>query len=161
MRKEELRTLVIVCLGSFFLIQSIGSINVSLPAIQKEFGVSLAAIQWIGLVGTVMLSSLSLCFGRAGDLLGRKKIYKMGFALYSLGSFPQLLVFRCVMSIGLAMAAPIAAALIASSHPSESRGQALGLLASSMAIGRMTGPTIGGFILFLWGWRALSTHLRM
>lgn len=163
MRKEQLTILIVVCLGCFFYIQSIGSINVSLPAIQKEFGVSLAAVQWIGLMGTVMLSSLSLCFGRTGDIFGRKKMFEIGLALYSLGaglatlsaSFPQLLFFRCVMAVGLAMAVPIAAALIASTQPHESRGQALGLLASSMAIGRMTGPTIGGFILFFWGWRAV------
>jgi EmrB/QacA subfamily drug resistance transporter len=163
LRKEELKLLVIVCLGSFFHIQSIGSINVSLPAIQKEFATSLAAIQWIGMMGTVMLASLSLCFGRVGDLVGRKRIFKAGLSLYALGaglaalaaSFPQLLVFRCVMAIGLAMAAPMAGALIASTYSPESRGQALGLLASSMAVGRTTGPTIGGLILFVWGWRAV------
>lgn len=163
LRKEELRVLVIVCLGSFFHIQSIGSINVSLAAIQKEFGVSLAAVQWIGLMGSIMLSSLSLCFGRAGDLIGRKKIFNIGLTLYTLGaglaafsaSFPHLLGFRCLMAIGLAMAAPMAGAIIATTYSHESRGQALGLLASSIALGRVTGPTIGGFILHLWSWRAV------
>lgn len=163
MRKEELRVLVIICLGSFFHVQSFGSINVSLPAIQQAFGASLAAIQWVGMMGVVMLSSLSLCFGRAGDLVGRKKIFKTGLSLYALGaglaafsaSFPQLLFFRSVMAIGLAMAAPMAAAIIASTFSPQARGQALGLLASVMAVGRTTGPTIGGFILYLWGWRAV------
>ncbi|MBI2358364.1 MAG: MFS transporter [Deltaproteobacteria bacterium] len=163
MRKEELRVLIIICLGSFFHVQSFGSINVSLPAIQKEFGAGLAAIQWVGMMGVVMLSSLSLCFGRAGDLIGRKKIFKMGLALYALGaglaafsaSFPQLLFFRSVMAVGLAMAAPMAAAIIASTSSPETRGRALGMLASAMAVGRTTGPTIGGFILYLWDWRAV------
>lgn len=110
-----------------------------------------------------MLSSLSLCFGRAGDLLGRKTIFKIGLSLYTTGaalaaiagSFSQLLAFRCVMALGLAMAAPLAGAIIASAHSPQSRGQALGLLAASVALGRTTGPTIGGFILHLWGWRAV------
>ncbi|MGH7824095.1 MAG: MFS transporter [Candidatus Binatia bacterium] len=163
MRREELRVLLVVCFGTFFHIQSVGSISVSLSAIQKEFDTTLAAVQWIGLMGAIMLSSLSLCFGRAGDLFGRKAIFKIGLALYTAGaglasisgSFPQLLAFRCVMALGLAMAAPLAGAIIVSVHSHESRGQALGLLAASIALGRTTGPTIGGFILHLWGWRAV------
>ena len=76
---EELTVLIVVCLGTFFHIQSIGSINVSLSAIQKDFGTSLAALQWIGLMEAIMLSGLSLCFGRAGDLIGRKRVFKIGF----------------------------------------------------------------------------------
>jgi EmrB/QacA subfamily drug resistance transporter len=161
--REESRVLVVVCLGTFFHIQSIGSINVSLAAIQKDFGVSLAAVQWIGLMGAIALSSLSLCFGRAGDLIGRKKIFRLGLTLYTAGAglaafsgaFTELLLSRCVMALGLAMAAPLAGAIIASVYPHQSRGQALGLLAASIALGRTTGPTIGGLILQLWGWRAV------
>ena len=162
-RKEELTVLIIVCLGSFFHLQSMGSIQIALPSIQKEFDSSLAAIQWIGMMGVITLSSLSLCFGRAADLVGRKRFFKIGLILYASGaglaalsaSFPQLLVFRVVMTVGLAMAGPMAAALIATTFPPQRRGMALGLLGSSVAIGRTTGPTIGGFILFLWGWRAI------
>jgi EmrB/QacA subfamily drug resistance transporter len=143
--------------------QSVGSISVSLSAIQKEFDTTLAAVQWIGLMGSIMLSSLSLGFGRAGDLIGRRTIFKTGLTLYTAGAglaafsgtFPQLLASRCVMALGLAMAAPMAAAIIASVHGHEHRGRALGLLAASIALGRTTGPTIGGAILQLWGWRAV------
>jgi EmrB/QacA subfamily drug resistance transporter len=114
-------------------------------------------------MGAIMLSSFSLCFGRAGDLLGRKAIFKIGLSLYTAGaglaavseSFPHLLAFRCVMALGLAMAAPLAGAIVVSVHSHESRGQALGMLAASIALGRTTGPTIGGAILQLWGWRAV------
>lgn len=163
MHRKELRILLVVCLGTFFHIQSVGSISISLSAIQKEFGATLAAVQWIGLMGAIMLSSLSLCFGRAGDLVGRRTIFKMGLTLYTAGaglaavagSFPQLLAFRFIMALGVAMAAPLAGAIIASIHGPESRGQALGWLAASIALGRTTGPTIGGLILHLWGWRAV------
>jgi EmrB/QacA subfamily drug resistance transporter len=163
LRREELRVLGVVCLGTFFHIQSVGSISVSLSAIQREFNTSLAAVQWIGLMGSIMLSSLSLCFGRVGDLFGRRAIFKTGLALYTAGaglaavsgSFAQLLGFRCVMALGLAMAAPMAGAIIASIHTDVSRGRALGLVAASIAFGRTTGPTIGGLILQFWGWRAV------
>jgi MFS family permease len=60
-----------------------------------------------------------------------------------------------LMALGLAMAAPLAAAIIASVHGDENRGRALGLLAAAVALGRTTGPSIGGFILHVWGWRAV------
>lgn len=119
-RKEELTVLVIVCLGTFFHVQSMGSIQVALPSIQKEFDSSLAAIQWIGMMGAITLSSLSLCFGRGADLVGRKRFFKMGLSLYALGaglaalsaSFSQLLTFRFVMTVGLVMATlPLTTAL--------------------------------------------------
>jgi EmrB/QacA subfamily drug resistance transporter len=143
--------------------QSVGSISVLLSGIQKEFDTTLAAVQWIGLMGSIMLSSLSLCFARAGDLIGQRTIFKIGLALYTAGAglaafsstFLHLLASRCIMALGLAMAAPMAAAIIATAHGHESRGRALGFLAASIALGRTTGPTIGGFILQLWGWRAV------
>jgi EmrB/QacA subfamily drug resistance transporter len=143
--------------------QSVGSISVLLPAIQKEFDTSLAAVQWIGLMGAITLSSLALVSGRAGDLFGRRMVFKVGLSLYAVGaglatiseSFPQLLVFRCFMAFGLALAAPLAGAIIASIHTHDSRGQALGWLAAAVALGRTTGPTIGGVILQFWGWRAV------
>jgi MFS family permease len=66
--------------------QSVGSISVLLSAIQKEFDTSLAAIQWIGLMGAIMLSSLALGCGRAGDLFGRRIIFKTGLTLYAVGA---------------------------------------------------------------------------
>jgi EmrB/QacA subfamily drug resistance transporter len=163
LRRKELRALIVVCLGTFFHMQSVGSISVLLPAIQKEFDTSLAAVQWIGLMGAITLSSLSLGSGRAGDRFGRRMIFKIGLSLYAVGaglaaiaeSFPQLLVFRCFMAFGLALAAPLAGAIIASIHTHDSRGQALGWLAAAVALGRTTGPTIGGMILQFWGWRAV------
>lgn len=161
--REESRVLLVVCLGTFFHIQSVGSISVSLAAIQQEFDTTLAAVQWIGLMGSIMLSSLSLGFGRAGDLIGRRTIFKIGIALYTAGAgcaafsgtFPQLLAFRCLMALGLVMAAPMAAAIIASVYGHANRGRALGFLAASIALGRTTGPTIGGLILHLWNWRVV------
>lgn len=155
--------LTVVCLGAFLFFNSFGSLNVALPSIQEEFGVSLAAIQWISMMGLVMLSSLSFCFGRAGDLLGQRTLYRAGVVLYAVGAglaslstaFPQLLFFRGVMSVGLAMALPMSAAILASIYPPERRGRALGVFASAVAIGRATGPTVGGFLLHLASWRAI------
>jgi len=157
---EERAILTVTCLAAFLFFNSFGSISVALPTIQKQFGNSLSEIQWITLMGVVTISSLSFCFGRAGGILGQRRLYKIGVALYAGGaglgalamSFPQLLVARAVMALGLAMALPMSTALLAGSFTAERRGQVLGTFASAVAVGRMTGPTVGGFLLQMGGW---------
>lgn len=152
-----------LCLGSFLFFNSYGSINVALPTIQREFGSSLTAVQWISTVGLVMTSSLSLCLGRAGDLLGRSRLYKLGVLLYALGSgfgaaaqnLPQLVAARVVMTLGLAMAIPMAPAILALASSHDKRGWMLGLLLGATALGRASGPLLGGILLHLWGWRGV------
>jgi EmrB/QacA subfamily drug resistance transporter len=109
----------------------------------------------------VTISSLSFCFGRAGGRLGQRRLYKLGVVLYSVGaglgaistSFAQLLGARAVMAVGLAMALPMSTAILAASFGPQRRGEALGLFASAIAVGRMMGPTIGGFLLQAGGWQ--------
>ncbi len=157
---EERAILTVTCLAAFLFFNSFGSISVALPTIQKQFGNSLAEIQWITLMGVVTISSLSFCFGRAGSIFGQRRLYKIGVALYAAGaglgavanSFVQLLSARAVMAVGLAMALPMSTAILAASFAAERRGRVLGLFASAIAIGRMTGPAIGGFLLQLGGW---------
>jgi MFS family permease len=131
-----------------------------LPAIQKQFGNSLSEIQWVSLMGVVTISSLSFCFGRSGGIFGQRLVYKIGVALYASGagvgaiatSFAALLIARAVMAIGLAMALPMSTAILASSFEARRRGQVLGWFASAIAVGRMTGPAVGGFLLQFGDW---------
>lgn len=156
----ERAILTVTCLAAFLFFNSFGSIGVALPTIQKQFGNSLAEIQWIILMGVVTISSLSFCFGRAGGIFGQKRLYKSGVVLYSVGaglgaisaSFAQLLAARAVMAVGLAMALPMSTAILATSFTAARRGQVLGMFASAIAIGRMTGPAIGGVLLEVGGW---------
>ena len=155
---EERAILTVTCLAAFLFFNSFGSIGVALPAIQRKFGNSLSEIQWVSLMGVVTVSSLSFCFGRAGAILGQRCLYKLGVTLYAAGaglgamssSLGELLLARAVMAVGLAMALPMSTAILAVSFDAKRRGRVLGLFASAIAVGRMTGPTIGGFLLH-WG----------
>ena len=159
-RTEERAILTVTCLAAFLFFNSFGSIGVALPMIQKQFGNSLSEIQWVVLMGVVTISSLSFCFGRAGGIFGQRRLYKIGVALYALGaglgaistSFLQLLAARGVMAVGLAMALPMSTAILATSFDSQRRGRVLGMFASAIAVGRMTGPAIGGLLLQFGGW---------
>jgi EmrB/QacA subfamily drug resistance transporter len=159
-RAGEQAILTVTCLAAFLFFNSFGSIGVALPAIQKQFGNSLSEIQWITLMGVVTISSLSFCFGRAGSRFGQRRLYKTGVALYAAGAglgavsetFWQLLGARAVMAVGLAMALPMSTAILAASFDPGRRGRVLGLFASAIAVGRMTGPALGGVLLHLGGW---------
>jgi len=153
--------LTVTGLAAFLFFNSFGSIGVALPAIQKQFGNSLAELQWVTLMGVVTISSLSFCFGRAGNIFGQRRLYKIGVAFYAAGaglgaladSFVALLFARAVMAMGLAMALPMSTAILAASFEASRRGRALGFFAAAIAVGRMSGPTVGGFLLQAGGWR--------
>jgi EmrB/QacA subfamily drug resistance transporter len=159
----EVRLLVVLGTGAFVLASTYSSINVALPQIQREFGVSLSALKWVSIIGAIMVASLSLSFGRVGDLVGRRRVYRAGIIVYTLGagltalslSFPQLMASRVFMACGLAMSNPLAGAIIAATVAPEFRGRAVGIFASFQAAGQLTGPTFGGIILDVSGWRAI------
>ena len=163
MEESEVKLMVLLGAGAFVLASTYTSINVALPDIQDEFGVSLSALKWVSIIGAIMVASLSLCFGRVGDLLGRRKIYRIGLIIYTIGAgltslapiFPVLMGCRVVMACGLAMSNPLAGAIIAATVTPERRGQAIGLFASFQAAGMLTGPTFGGILLDLFSWRAI------
>jgi MFS family permease len=163
MTDAEIRLLVLLGAGAFVLASTYSSINVALPQIQDEFGVSLSTLKWVSIIGAIMVASLSLSFGRVGDLLGRRRVYQAGLIVYTLGagltalsfSFPQLMASRVFMATGLAMSNPLAGAIIAATVASERRGRAIGLFASFQAAGMLIGPTFGGIILDLSNWRAI------
>jgi EmrB/QacA subfamily drug resistance transporter len=160
---DERAILTVTCLAAFLFFNSFGSIGIALPRIQKQFGNSLSEIQWVVLMGVVTISSLSFCFGRAGGIVGQRRLYKIGVALYATGaglgalstSFIQLLAARAVMAVGLAMALPVSTAILAASFEQQRRGRVLGLFASAIAVGRMTGPAVGGLLLELGGWTSI------
>ena len=162
-RAREIRVLSVLSAGTFLFFNSYGSINVAIPSIQAEFGSSLPAVQWIATMGLVLSSSVALCLGRAGDILGRNRLYRLGVTLYGAGAalaaasqtFTQLVACRVVMTVGLAMAMPMSTAITAAVSRPERTGWSLGVLLSAAGIGRATGPALGGFFIHLAGWRAV------
>ena len=82
----ETRLLCILGAGAFVLASTYSSINVALPEVQHEFDISLSALKWVSIIGAIMVASLSLTFGRVGDLSGRTRVYRFGLIVYGLGS---------------------------------------------------------------------------
>lgn len=136
-------------------------VNVILPTITQFFGVHISTAQWIPMIYLLTISSLLLSYGRLGDILGYKKVYLSGLTGFILTSglcglsptIHWLILFRAVqgLSAGMMMAVPFA--IITRSFPAEERGKALGINAISISFGLAIGPSLGGFVTSLLGWR--------
>mgnify|MGYP001373646276 CR=1 FL=1 len=154
---------VVLVVGSGVLMSTIdgGSINVILPTIAEELGEDLPVVQWVVLAYLLGMSGLMLSFGRLSDIVGRKKIALMGFAIYGSGAIlcsvsPHisfLIGSRIYESIGAAMLQSTGPALMVGAFPTANRGRAMGVNGSIVSIGLLLGPLVGGTIAELVEWR--------
>jgi EmrB/QacA subfamily drug resistance transporter len=152
-----------VSTGVFMTTLDISIVNISLPTIMGDLNVSLDAVQWVVLAYLIAISSLLLTFGRLADLLGRKRVYIAGFAVFTVGnllaglshSVIELTLARALTGVGGAMIQANGTAVTAAVFPPEERGAALGLNGTIVASGLVTGPTIGGVLTDALGWRSI------
>lgn len=141
-----------------------GSItNISFPILTKVFGVSVTTVVWVSLAYILTSTSLMLILGRAGDQLGRKKIFIGGIMIFTLGlvlcsisqNIIQLIFFRVIQAVGSAMAMSCGSAIITEAFPEQERGLGLGFLAVSVSAGLISGPVLGGLLLDWLHWRSI------
>lgn len=141
----------------------ISVVNISLPRIMDDLDANLSSIQWVVLAYLLTITSLLLTFGRLADLMGRKRVYIAGFAVFTVGnllaglsqSVTELILARALTGVGGAMIQANGAAITAAVFPPEERGKALGLNGTIVAAGLVTGPTIGGVLTDALGWRSV------
>jgi EmrB/QacA subfamily drug resistance transporter len=152
-----------VSIGIFMATLDASIVNISLPTIMADFKASLALSEWIILSYLLVITGLLLPFGRLADMTGRKKIFRLGFVLFSLGSGlcalsqnpAQLIFFRALQAIGAAMLMSNSFAIITAVFPPEKRGRALGIVGTVVATGFTVGPSLGGFLVTAFGWRSI------
>src|SRR5215204_5573478 len=150
-----------VSVGTFISTLSGSIVNISLPTIAHDFGVGIPEIEWIVVAYLLTAGSLLLTFGRLGDVIGYRRVYIGGFAVFTLASVlcglsldvGQLTAVRVLQGIGFAMIQAVAPALIASTFAPSERGKALGLNVISISIGLTLGPTLGGILSEWASWR--------
>ena len=152
-----------VSIGIFMATLDASIVNISLPTIMADFKASLAVSEWIILAYMLTITGLLLPFGRFADMIGRKKIFRLGFVMFSLGSGlcalsqnpAQLIFFRAFQAIGAAMLTSNSFAIITAVFPPEKRGRALGIAGTVVATGFTVGPSLGGFLVTALGWRSI------
>ena len=138
-------------------------VNTVLPVIGKTFQSEVASVEWVVTVYLLGLSALLLSFGRLGDIRGHKIIYILGFGVFVgssmlCGLAPNVLtlvIFRGMQAVGAAMLAANSPAILTKSFPAEQRGQALGMQATMTYLGLTVGPSFGGWLASVAGWRSV------
>ena len=153
----------VVCFGAFMGQLDASIVTITFPAMERDFGVPVAAVQWVSLVYLLGLVALLAPAGRLGDAVGRKLVYTYGFAVFTVASaacglapsLGGLVVLRLVQAVGAAMLQANSVALVTTSAPKERMRFALGVQAGAQSIGLALGPTLGGLLTATIGWRAV------
>jgi EmrB/QacA subfamily drug resistance transporter len=138
-------------------------VNVALPAIQRDLHVPLSAVQWVVNGYMLMLASLVLLGGSAGDRFGRRRIYLIGLVSFAAASLAcgfaptatWLIAARFVQGIAAALLVPGSLAIIGSAYSGEARGRAIGSWAGAAAVTTALGPPLGGWLVDTVSWRAI------
>ncbi len=136
---------------------------VGLPTIAKELGANVEAVIWVSQAYLLASTIGLLLIGRVTDLIGRVKIYNIGFAVFTVGSFfssisftaEELIASRVVQGVGAAMLITNSTAILTDATPKGELGTILGLNQIAFRAGSVAGLTLSGVILAITSWRAL------
>jgi EmrB/QacA subfamily drug resistance transporter len=153
--------LSVTTIGAFMAAIDGNIVILGLPQMMEELHANLVSMVWV-IIGYILVSTVFLLtFGRVADLLGRVRMYNLGFVVFTVGSAlcglagndTQLIIWRLVQGSGAAMMVVNSVALLTEVFPADQRGRALGINAITFAAGGVVGPVLGGFILTAANWR--------
>src|SRR6266545_4851735 len=135
--------------------------SISLPTLASALNTDILAISWAVIAYQLAGISLSVVFGRLGDIHGRHVIYGLGFGIMTASSLlcglassaTQLILFRFIQGLGAAMISSATRVLAMEAMPEGSEGRANGYMTMGFHSGLLIGPPLGGFVLDLLDWR--------
>jgi EmrB/QacA subfamily drug resistance transporter len=154
-------TLIAVCTATFMLLLDITVVNVALPAIQRSLHSSFSDLQWVVDAYSLTLAVLLLTAGVIGDIRGRREVFAIGLAIFTLSSLVcglsttplMLTIARAVQGTGGAVMFATSVALIASAFQGRDRGTAFGIYGAVLGGAVAVGPLVGGALTSGVGWR--------
>jgi MFS transporter, DHA2 family, methylenomycin A resistance protein len=139
-------------------------VNLAVKQIGASLGAGITALQWVVDAYNLVYASLLLTAGTLADLYGRRRIFALGIALFTLGSLicglaPNAVVLvagRAIAGLGAALEVPTSLAILTVAYPDTAeRTKALGLWASCNGLAFVIGPTVGGALVDAVGWRSI------
>jgi MFS family permease len=137
--------------------------NVALPTLAEAFGAPFPVVQWVVLSYLLTLTLSLVLVGRLGDVVGARRLFLAGVAVFTLASMAcamartmeQLIAARALQGLGAAIMLALATALVAEAVPKHATGRAMGLLGTMSAVGTTLGPPAGGAAIAALGWPSL------
>lgn len=163
MTRRDRVTLALLVSAQFLVMLDTSIVNVALPSIQKELDFGPAALTWVVNAYVLAFAGLLLLSGRAADLVGRRRVFVSGAALFTAGTllasmaFSQemLVIGRVVQGVGAAGLSPAAMSLLLATFPAAQRARAMGAWGAASTLGGATGVVSGGVLAGTVGWRAV------
>ena len=153
--------LALIVTAQFMVILDVAIVNVALPSIKSDLGFSQASLQWVVSAYAIFFGGALLLGGRLGDLLGRRRLFVAGLAVFAASSLlcglawseGSLIAFRAVQGLGGAMLAPAALALLMTTFAEgRERNVALGIYGAAAGSGAAVGVLLGGVLTSYMSW---------
>ncbi|MSO57927.1 MAG: DHA2 family efflux MFS transporter permease subunit [Thermoleophilia bacterium] len=153
--------LVLVCLAQFMVVLDATITNVALPSIQSDLGMSNSGLQWIVNAYTLVFGGFLLLGGRAGDLIGRKRVFLAGVVVFTAASFlcglaesdTWLILARGLQGLGAAFVSPAALSIVTTTFAEGAqRTKAMGVWAAIAVGGGAVGLVMGGVLVDALSW---------
>lgn len=156
-------TLLVAATASFLTPFMGSSINLAIPSIAEQFNANALLIGWVATSYILATAAFLVPIGRLADIVGRKIIFMLGIAFFSISSLlcgmastiEMLIAFRILQGIGSAFMFGTGMAILTSVYPAHERGKALGLNVAAVYIGLSLGPVLGGAMNHHLGWPSI------
>jgi EmrB/QacA subfamily drug resistance transporter len=154
-------TLIAVCTAIFMLLLDITVVNVALPDVQRDLDASFAQLQWVIDVYALTLATTVLAAGSLADMFGRRLVFTIGLAVFTIASFGcgiagdagVLIGARAVQGVGGGIMFATSLALLANAFHGRERGTAFGIWGATTGAAVAIGPLVGGVLTESAGWR--------
>ncbi len=153
----------VLCITTLMSTLDSSIVNIGMPTIVQALHTNFAHMQWVILSYMLALTALIVGIGRIGDIFGKKKLYIFGIALFTISSFCcglsltiiELIVFRILQGIGGAILITSSFAIVGDAVPAEKVSNSIAAVTTMLPVGFALGPSIGGFLINIWGWRSI------
>src|SRR4249919_312239 len=153
--------LILLCATQFMLIIDVSIVNVALPTIERDLHFTDSSLQWVASAYALTFGGFLLLGGRMADLLGRRRMFMLGLAVFSIASLAcglastnnQLIAARAVQGLGAALIAPAALSILTTTFAEGTeRNKALGVWGAVSGAGGAAGVLLGGVLTQWAGW---------
>ncbi len=143
------------CLGLFILMLDSTIVSLALPRIRRELEMSSASLQWVMNGYLLTIAVLVVTAGRLGDMVGRKRVFLIGMAVFAVGSVVSataqsdtaIIAGRVVQGVGGAALISLSLAITCDAFPGERQAQAIGIWTAVSSIALAIGPAVGGLLV--------------